>query len=123
MTDRRPPLGISFVRPLAAALCSVFLALSVSAGFHRGDHDDLGWLPERFHRHAYEWSAESRDAPLPVADHCLACHLARTIVRFGPPAAAIPLGLDPPLSSTWARPGGTTAVPFFPRTPRAPPSS
>ena len=123
MTRQRPSLGIPLVRPLAAALCWVFLALSVSSGFHRGDHDDLGWLPERFHRHAFEWSAESRDAPLPVADHCLACHLARTIVRFTPPALAIPEGLDSLLPAASTRPDEPTTRVAFSPAPRGPPAS
>lgn len=110
-------------RPVAAALATVLLALSVSAGFHRGDHDDLGWLPPRFHHHEYQWAAEGTDAPLPLVDHCLACHLTRTIVRLAPAAPALPQFA---VSGPWELPRLDDAAPTradFPRTPRAPPAS
>jgi len=110
-------------RPVAAALATVLLALSVSAGFHRGDHDDLGWLPSRFHQHDYQWAAEATDAPLPLVDHCLACHLTRTIVRLVPAAPALPAS---PASGLWELARLDDEVPTraeFPRTPRAPPAS
>jgi hypothetical protein len=110
-------------RPVAAALVTVLLALSVSAGFHRGDHDDLGWLPSRFHQHDYQWGDEGAGAPLPLVDHCMACHLTRTIVRVVPAAPALPETLA---SGPWDFGRLDDDAPTraaFPRTPRAPPVS
>jgi hypothetical protein len=110
-------------RSTAATLATVLLALSVSAGFHRGDHDDLGWLPSRFHQHDYQWSSEARDAPLPLVDHCLACHLTRTIVRMVPMAPALPESPAPADGSIARRNDEAPTGTSFPRTPRAPPAS
>ncbi len=113
-------------RPVAAALATVLLALSVSAGFHRGEHDDLGWLPSKFHQHDYQWAAEATDAtdaPLPLVDHCLACHLTRTIVRLVPMAPALPDSPAPALGSVARRNEEAPTGAAFPRTPRAPPAS
>jgi hypothetical protein len=110
-------------RLVAAALATALLALSVSAGFHRGDHDDLGWLPSKFHQHDYQWAAEATDAPLPIVDHCLACHLTRTIVRLVPMAPAVPEPPAPGLESIARRNDQAATRAAFPRTPRAPPAS
>ena len=87
-----------------------------------GDHDDLGWLPARFHHHDYQWANEP-GAPLPLVDHCLACHIGRSLVRFALPG--IPLPEAPALALVFD-PGYTDAAPIraaFRRTPRAPPAS
>lgn len=123
MIQRPSAFRTPLARLLAATLCSVFLALSISSAFHRGDHDDLGWLPERFHRHAFEWAAESAESPHSAVDHCLACHLARTLVRFTPTAPALPEGLDPLQGSEPSRIALVAHRATFPRTPRAPPAS
>lgn len=120
---RTIPRRTRLTRPVAAALATVLLALSVSAGFHRGDHDDLGWLPSRFHQHDFHWAAEATDAPLPLVDHCLACHLTRTIVRLVPLAPAIPESPAPALGSVAHRNHKAPADAAFPRTSRAPPAS
>ena len=113
----------ALVRPVAAGLSVVLLALSVSAGFHRGDHDDLGWLPSRFHQHDYQWAGEPPGAPLPVVDHCLACHVNRTLVRFSPSVAALPESPVPAPARTTGTAGDVPGRPDFSRTPRAPPAS
>lgn len=113
----------ALVRPVAAGLAVVLFALSVSAGFHRGDHDDLGWLPSRFHQHDYQWAGEPPGALLPLVDHCLACHIGRTLVRFAQPAIPLPEDRDLVIVSL---PGSIDAAlrrAAFPRTPRAPPAS
>lgn len=110
-------------RPVAALLAGVFLALSVSAGFHRGDHDDLGWLPERFHHHDYQWRTGADDAGSALADHCLACHLSRTLVRFVPPAAPLPGAPDPLLAQRSTASSEIPSPADFSRIPRAPPAS
>jgi hypothetical protein len=110
-------------RPVAAALAAALLALSVSAGFHSGDHDDLGWLPSRFHQHDYRWAGETTDAPLPLVDHCLACHLGRTLVRLAPPAPALPEAPAPLLAGIAGFVDEAPTRADFPRTPRAPPAS
>jgi hypothetical protein len=110
------------VRPVAAGLAAVVLALSVSAGFHSGDHDDLGWLPSRFHHHDYQWAGEPAGAPLPLVDHCLACHITRTIVRFAPPAPPLPETRDLLVASAPGRADEAPSRAGFPRTPRAPPA-
>jgi hypothetical protein len=110
-------------RPVAALLAGVFLLLSVAAGFHRGEHEDLGWLPSRFHHHDFQWRAGTGEQVAPLADHCLACHVTRTLVRFSPPVATLPESPAP----AWARAGGAVGDvpgrPDFSRTPRAPPAS
>jgi hypothetical protein len=110
-------------RPVAALLTSVFLALSVSAGFHRGEHDDLGWLPARFHHHDFQWQETTGEAPAPLADHCLACHVTRTLVRFTPSAAPLPESVAPALARATEGAGDIPGRPDFSRTPRAPPAS
>lgn len=119
MILRRTPL----VRASAAGLAVVLLALSVSAGFHSGDHDDLGWLPSRFHHHHYHWGGEAPGAPLPLVDHCLACHVTRTIVRFAPPAPALPEVPAPVFAGVAGFADEAPTRADFPRTPRAPPAS
>jgi len=109
-------------RPVAATLATVLLALSIGAGFHRGDHDDMGWLPSRFHLHDYELQAASDDAPLALVDHCLACNVSRTLVRFVPPVPPVP---ESPLAEIPAIRGWIDAATdrsHHPRTPRAPPA-
>ena len=112
-----------FARPVAAGLAAVLLALSVSAGFHSGDHDDLGWLPSRFHQHDYRWAGEATDAPLPLVDHCLACHITRTIVRLAPPAPALPEAPNPVFAGTAGPADQAPTRADFSSTPRAPPAS
>ena len=109
-------------RPIAAALATVLLALSVAAGFHQGDHDDLGWLPSRFHHHDYRVRAEGNGPPRPLVDHCLACHVTRTMVRFTPPAPPLPAVAAATGTPIPASAGAATARADFPRTPRAPPA-
>jgi hypothetical protein len=110
-------------RAVAATLAAVMLTLSVSAGFHAGDHDDLGWLPERFHQHDYHWVNEPPGSPLPLVDHCLACHLGRTLVRFGPPRILVPEGPDATVASVVPSDDAAPSRADFPRTSRAPPAS
>jgi hypothetical protein len=110
-------------RPVAAALATVLVGLSSAAGFHRGDHDDLGWLPSRFHQHDYQWAAEATDAPLPLVDHCHACQLTRTIVRLVPAGPALPEVPAPVLQGLARRNGDAPTRADFPHTPRAPPAS
>lgn len=110
-------------RPVAALLAGVFLALSLAAGFHRGDHDDLGWLPERFHQHDFQWQPGADDARVALTDHCLACHLTRTLVRFTPPDAPLPGAPDPSLARAPTTAGESARLADFSRIPRAPPPS
>ena len=110
-------------RPVAAALATVLIGLSSSAGFHRGDHDDLGWLPSKFHHHDYQWAAEATDAPLPLVDHCHACQLTRTIARLVPAGPALPESPAAVLPSLARRNGEAPTRAGFPHTPRAPPAS
>ena len=123
MTNPTILLRTRIARPVATALALVLLGLTVSAGFHVGGHDDLGWLPVKFHQHDYSWAAEVADAPLPLLDHCLACHLGRTLVRLAPPAPGLPEAPVPTLGdlaiADHARP---TRVDHS-RSPRAPPAS
>ena len=112
-----------FMRSVGAGLAAVLLALSVSAGFHTGDHDDLGWLPSRFHHHDYHWAGEPPGTPLPLVDHCLACHIGRTLVRFAQPSISLPEAPDPVLASVSGSADATPSRAAFPRTPRAPPAS
>ncbi|HYO47890.1 MAG TPA: hypothetical protein VEY33_14525 [Gemmatimonadota bacterium] len=109
-------------RPVAAGLAAVLVALSVSAGFHSGDHDDLGWLPSRFHQHDYRWAGEASDA-LPLVDHCLACNLTRTIVRLAPPAPSLPEAPDPVFAGPAGPADEAPTRADFSSTPRAPPAS
>ena len=113
----------ALVRPVAAGLAVVLLALSVSAGFHSGDHDDLGWLPSRFHHHDYQWAGEPPGAPLPLVDHCLACHIGRTLVRLAQPAIPLPEGRDLVFVSVSGSADAAPRRAAFPLTPRAPPAS
>jgi len=110
-------------RPVAAALAVVLLGLSLSAGFHRGDHDDLGWLPSRFHHHDFQWGAEADGAAIPLVDHCMACHVSRTIVRFASPAP--PLPATPATIVATVRGSAEAPAPGarFPHSSRAPPAS
>lgn len=123
VTNRRTLLRTRLTRPIAAGLAAVLLALTVSAGFHSGDHEDLGWLPSRFHQHDYRWAGEASDAPLPLVDHCLACHLTRTFVRFAPPAASLPEVPDPVFAGTAGPADEAPTRSDFSSTPRAPPAS
>ena len=123
MTNRTILSRTGPTRPVAAVLAAVLLALTVSAGFHSGGHDDLGWLPSRFHQHEYRWAGETTDTPLPLVDHCLACHLTRTIVRLAPPAPSLPEAPDPVFASTAGPADEAPARADFSSTPRAPPSS
>lgn len=113
----------TLVRPVAAGLAVVLLALSVSAGFHSGDHDDQGWLPSRFHHHDYQWASEPPGAPLPLVDHCLACHIGRTLVRFAQPAIPLPEVRDPVIVSVSDSADTAPQFSSFPSTPRGPPAS
>jgi len=110
-------------RPVAAGLAVVFLALSAAAGFHQGDHDVLGWLPERFHKHDFGWAMEADGAKSPLVGHCLACHLGRTLVRLASPPPALP---DAPASVFAGGPRSDSQAPArtdFLSAPRAPPAS
>ena len=110
-------------RPISVGLAVVLLALSAGAGFHRGDHDALGWLPEKFHKHDFRWAAEADGAKAPLVDHCLACHLGRTLVRLVPPAPARP---EPPAPVFAGDPQPAAQAPTrtdFLSAPRAPPAS
>lgn len=109
-------------RPTATGLAVVLLALSAAAGFHQGDHDVLGWLPEKFHKHDFGWAAEAEGAA-PLIDHCLACHLGRTLVRLAPRAPALP---DVPAPVFAGAPRSAAQAPTrtdFLSAPRAPPAS
>jgi hypothetical protein len=108
-------------RPVAAVLTAVLLALSVSAGFHRGDHDDLGWLPSRFHHHDFHWRPGTGETPTPLADHCLACHVTRSIVRFASAAAPPPEVPDTVLGRAADAAAELPSRTDFSRIPRAPP--
>lgn len=116
---RRAP----FARPVATLLTAVLLSLTVSAGFHRGDHDDLGWLPSRFHHHDFHWRAGTGEEAAPLNDHCLACHLTRTLVRFSPSVAALAESPVPAPAWITGTAGDVPGRPDFSRTPRAPPTS
>ena len=110
-------------RPVAAGLTVVFLALSAADGFHQGDHDALGWLPEKFHKHDFRWAVEADGAKRPLAGPCLACHLGRTLVRLAPPPPALP---DAPAPVFAGAPGADSQAPArtdFLSAPRAPPAS
>lgn len=121
---RRVPLRrTQIARPVAALLACVFLALSVSAGFHRGGHDDLGWLPARFHHHDFQWQAGTSEASAVLADHCLACHVTRTLVRFSSAVGPLPDSPVPLLALATGPVGEASARPDYSSTPRAPPAS
>ena len=110
-------------RPIATGLSIVFLALSAAAGFHQGDHDDLGWLPEKFHKHDFQWAMEADGAKAPLIDHCRACHIGRMLVRLAPPAPALP---DAPALAFAVAPRPSDQAPIrsdFLSAPRAPPAS
>lgn len=110
-------------RPVAAGLAVVLLALSAAAGFHQGGHDALGWLPERFHEHDFQWAADADGSRAPLIDDCLACHLGRSLVRLAPPAPALP---DAPSPSFAGAPRDDSPAPTrtdFLSAPRAPPAS
>jgi hypothetical protein len=116
-------LRTRLARPIATGLSVVLLALSAAAGFHRGDHEVLGWLPERFHKHDFRWAAEADGSRAPRVDHCLACHLGRTLVRLAPPAPALP---DAPAPVFAGAPRPAAEAPTrsdFLSAPRAPPAS
>ncbi len=115
----RPGRG---TRGVAATLAGVLLLLSIAAGFHRGDHDDLGWLPSRFHRHHFDLRAEADGAPLPLVDHCLACHVSRSLVRFATSAPSLPASVTGTERVVRPRDDTLVARGDFPRTPRAPPA-
>lgn len=117
----RTPFRGPWRRPVAGALAGVFLALSVSAGFHRGEHDDLGWLPSRFHHHDFQWQPGTDEAPAALADHCLACLVTRSIVRFAPAAAPLPEGPDTAPGRAAAAAAELPSRTDFSRIPRAPP--
>lgn len=112
-----------FARPVATLLTAVLLSLSASAGFHRGDHDDLGWLPSRFHHHDFHWRTGTDEEAAPLIDHCLACHVTRTLVRISPSVAALPESPVPAPARTTGTAGDVPGRPDFSRTPRAPPAS
>ena len=110
-------------RPIATGLAVVLLALSAAAGFHQGDHDALGWLPEKFHKHDFRLAAEADGAGALLLDHCLACHLGRMLVRLAPPAPALP---DAPVPVVAGAPQPVAEAPTrsdFLSAPRAPPAS
>ncbi len=110
-------------RPIASGLSIVLLALSVAAGFHQEDHEDLGWLPEKFHEHHFRWAAESDGAKAPVIDHCLACHIGRMLVRLAPPTPVLP-DAPAPLFTGATRPDAEAHTRSdFLSAPRAPPAS
>jgi hypothetical protein len=122
---RQPPILLRpgrATRGVAATLAGVFLTLSVAAGFHRGDHDDLGWLPSRFHHHHFELRAETEAAPLPFVDHCLACHVSRTLVRFASSAPPLPVSVTGIERIVRHRDDAPVARGTFPRSSRAPPA-
>jgi hypothetical protein len=108
-------------RPVATGLSIVLLALSAAAGFHQGDHDALGWLPEKFHQHDFRWAAESDGATAPLIDHCLACHLGRTLVRLAPLAPGLPDAPDPVFAAAPRSAAQTPTRTRFLSAPRAPP--
>lgn len=110
-------------RPIATGLSVVLLALSAAAGFHRGDHDVLGWLPERFHKHDFRWAMEADGAKAPLIDDCLACHLGRTLVRLDPPAPALPDAQAPVLAGAPRPAAQAPSRGDFPNASRAPPAS
>jgi hypothetical protein len=110
-------------RPIATGLSVVLLALSAAAGFHQGDHDDLGWLPEQFHKHDFRWAADADGAKAPLIGHCRACHIGRMLVRLAPPAPALP-DAPAPVFAGASRPSAEAPTRSdFPNAPRAPPAS
>ena len=115
--------GARLTRPIAAGLAVVLLALSAAAGFHRGDHDGLGWLPERFHEHDFQWATEADGSRAPLVDNCLACHLGRTLVRLAPPAPALPDGPVPVFAGAPRADSPAPTRTDFLSAPRAPPTS
>ena len=116
-------LRTRLTRPVAAGLTVVLLALSVAAGFHQGDHDVLGWLPERFHKHNFRWTMEADGAKAPLIEHCLACHLSRTLVRLPPAAPALP-DAPAPVFAGASRPASEAPNRSdYLSAPRAPPAS
>jgi hypothetical protein len=115
--------GARLTRPIAAGLAVVLLALSVAAGFHQGDHDGLGWLPERFHEHDFQWATEADGSRAPLVDDCLACHLGRTLVRLAPPAPALPDASAPVFAGAPRAESRAPARSDFLSAPRAPPAS
>jgi hypothetical protein len=121
MRSRTPFRRPWIARPIAGVLAAVFLALSVSAGFHRGEHDDLGWLPSRFHQHDFQWQPGTGETPTPLADHCLACHVTRSIVRFASAAAPLPDVQDTVPGWTADTGAELPSRTDFSRIPRAPP--
>ena len=110
-------------RPIATGLSIVLLALSAAAGFHQGDHDDLGWLPEKFHKHDFRWAGESDGAKAPLIDHCRACHIGRMLVRLAPPSPALPDAPAPALAVAPASSDQAPTLSDFLSAPRAPPAS
>ncbi|HET6639070.1 MAG TPA: hypothetical protein VFH82_09850 [Gemmatimonadota bacterium] len=110
-------------RPIATGLSVVLLALSAAAGFHQGDHDDLGWVPEKFHKHDFRWAEEADGAKAPLIDHCLACQVGRMLVRLAPPAPSLP-DAPAPVFAGAARPAAEAPTRSdFLSAPRAPPAS
>jgi hypothetical protein len=110
-------------RPIASGLSIVLLALSVAAGFHREDPEDLGWLPERFHQHHFGWAAEAEAAKTPLLDHCLACHIGRMLVRLAPPTPALPDAPAPAFPGAARSEAEARTRSDFLSAPRAPPAS
>ena len=110
-------------RPISTGLSVVLLALSAAAGFHQGDHDVLGWLPEKFHKHDFRWAEETEAAQAPLLDPCLACHLGRTLVRLVPPAPSLPEASAPVFAAAPRPAAEAPTHSDFLSAPRAPPAS
>ena len=110
-------------RPISAGLVAVLLALSAGAGFHRGGHDVLGWLPEKFHKHDFRWAAETDGAQGHLLDHCMACHIGRMIVRLTPPVPALPDAPAPVFAGATRPAAEAPNRSDFLSAPRAPPAS
>ena len=110
-------------RPISVGLAVVLLGLSAGAGFHRGDHDALGWLPEKFHKHDFRWAEETEAAQAPLLDPCLACHLGRTLVRLVPPAPSLPEASAPVFAAAPRPAAEAPTHSDFLSAPRAPPAS
>jgi hypothetical protein len=116
-------LRTRLARPVAAGLAVVLLALSAAAGFHQGDHEVFGWLPERFHEHDFQWATEADGSRAPLIDDCLACHLGRTLVRLASPAPALPDASAPVFAGAPHADSQAPTRTDFLSGPRAPPAS
>jgi hypothetical protein len=122
--SRFPTIGPAR-RGLSALLATLYVALSLGAGLHVGDHDESGveWLPSEYHHHLFELGEAAGDEqPEAPAVPCVACQMNRPVPRPDPPgprvaetptvAAATAVEILPPRT-----------LERSPRTTRGPPSA